>query len=695
MHWGLPDGQATDDHFNGDLVALQAYLDGLANTENGVVRGTVTHSTPILYDSKRSASWSGTTAMSNLNDPGSITIYSGAGNSKTIASATAANPAVFTITAHGFVAGERVWVKDVTGGTWANTLSGGPWTIGTVTTNTVTLLDDLGAAFNGTGLGTLTGGKLRNEGAMGGWILGGSFMQDYSGLVMRTNKAVESIVTINAENSVNADDFSGSQIHFSGVQFAPQTNDVTVAQVLVENNKFVTFDRCWWIRGTASAIALRIGTASSQSPNTLMQGAAAHTSINDSFIFSPIMLENSSSFAMRNSSFDGSSYAVRLGYSGTGVAEGVLVEGCSFPNDGGATGSGLAAITQAPADRSSAVLAWTTGWGVYSNVIRDWPIGVQIGAGWTDVQANAFRGRDAGNIGIVIGENAVAESIGHSNNFIQMTRAGNQGILDLRVKALTITAATQANPVVVTVSGACHFNNGDRVRIDSGVGGMTQIANKEFIAQGVSGSTFQLYSVDDMAVASATVDGTAYTAYTSGGTVNRPYAWHRQSFGGNTYSVGHGSFIFDLELDQLTTLATGGNNVLTVSNVPVVGGYYDIRYSSTLLMAAVTGRVSFAVTIAGVTLEGTQSAFVWQGPTSGEAYHSWSGTVYIPPQTNTSGTQIRLNINAPAAIQARGRVSGSLGRARVNAIENSIHEIQKNVRLLTGAMIKAKEEEDE
>ena len=36
-------------------------------------------------------------------------------------------------------------------------------------------------------------------------------------------------------------------------------------------------------------------------------------------------------------------------------------------------------------------------------------------------------------------------------------------------------------------------------------------------------------------------------------------------------------------------------------------------------------------------------------------------------------------------------------RARVNAIENSIGEIQKNVRLLTGAMLdtKAKEEQDE
>ena len=661
----IPNGQATDDHFNGDLPALRAYLDSLANTEHGVVRGTVTHAAPVLSDADRSASLSGTTKMSNLNEPGSITIYSGQGNSKTINAATAANPAVFTITAHGFASGERVWVKDVTGGTWNTTLAGGPFIVVAVNPDALTLTYDGGGAYSGSGLGTLTGGTMRNEAAMGGWILDGSFMQDYSGLVMRTNKAVESIVTINAENNINSDDFSGSLTHFSGVQFAPQTNDVTSAQVLIANHKFATFDNCWWIKGASSTPAMILGDDRTQSLGTLLAGIAVHTVVDTSFVFSNFLLRNVENFSMRNTQFDATAYATRMGYTGLGVASGVAVDSCSFINDGGFATSTQAAIEQAPADGTSPTLPFTSGWKVANTLFRDWPIGLKLGAGFASVQANLFRGRVAGNQGIVIGEQAVAENIGHENNFMQMIVAGNQGILDLRVKDVTITGITQANPVVVTCSGGHHFNSGDRVRIDSAVGGMTQVQNKEFIAQGVTATTFQLYSVDDYGATSAAVDGTAYTAYTSGGTVKRPYAWHRQNFGGFTYSVGHGAFVVDLQTDQLGTLATGSNNVLTLSNVPTVGGFYDIRYSSTMLMGAITGRVSFGVSLAGTIMEDTQSSFLWQGPASAEAYHAWSGIIYVPPQTNTAGTQWRLNINSPGAIQTRGRVSGSLGRTRL------------------------------
>ena len=75
--------------------------------------------------------------------------------------------------------------------------------------------------------------------------------------------------------------------------------------------------------------------------------------------------------------------------------------------------------------------------------------------------------------------------------------------------AKTITGATAANPVVISV--ASHgYSTGDRVRIAS-VGGMTSINNREFTIESLTSGTFSL--LDE--------NGTAYTAYTSGGTATK------------------------------------------------------------------------------------------------------------------------------------------------------------------------------
>jgi hypothetical protein len=84
--------------------------------------------------------------------------------------------------------------------------------------------------------------------------------------------------------------------------------------------------------------------------------------------------------------------------------------------------------------------------------------------------------------------------------------------VQVRTTAQAITAATQANPVVVTYTGADNFANGDSVYIYD-VSGMTQINRKEFIVAGLNAgaNTFQLSGVD----------GTAYGAYTSGGFIEK------------------------------------------------------------------------------------------------------------------------------------------------------------------------------
>lgn len=89
-----------------------------------------------------------------------------------------------------------------------------------------------------------------------------------------------------------------------------------------------------------------------------------------------------------------------------------------------------------------------------------------------------------------------------------------------------ITGATQANPCVITYSGADNYANGDEVYI-TGVVGMTELNGKRYRVSNVNAgaNTFELQTLDGV-----NVNSTSYTAYSSGGTVSeiheitQPYA---------------------------------------------------------------------------------------------------------------------------------------------------------------------------
>lgn len=81
---------------------------------------------------------------------------------------------------------------------------------------------------------------------------------------------------------------------------------------------------------------------------------------------------------------------------------------------------------------------------------------------------------------------------------------------------IAITGATQANPCVISVAGT-PFANGDWVFI-TGVVGMTQLNGNTYIVAGVAAGHFSLHDLDGN-----NVNSSAFTAYTSGGTVSRLY----------------------------------------------------------------------------------------------------------------------------------------------------------------------------
>lgn len=75
----------------------------------------------------------------------------------------------------------------------------------------------------------------------------------------------------------------------------------------------------------------------------------------------------------------------------------------------------------------------------------------------------------------------------------------------------TITGATQANPVVLTITGH-PYANGDEIHVQSVVG-MTELNNRRFIVANSTTNTLELEGED----------GTGHTAYSSAGTVNATF----------------------------------------------------------------------------------------------------------------------------------------------------------------------------
>ena len=98
------------------------------------------------------------------------------------------------------------------------------------------------------------------------------------------------------------------------------------------------------------------------------------------------------------------------------------------------------------------------------------------------------------------------------NQYIRFYKDNGQ-ILESDV---TISGATQANPVVITATGH-GYSNGDEISI-TGVVGMTELNNKRYLVANKTTNTFEITNVDG-----TNINGTGFTAYTSGGVANRVY----------------------------------------------------------------------------------------------------------------------------------------------------------------------------
>lgn len=86
-----------------------------------------------------------------------------------------------------------------------------------------------------------------------------------------------------------------------------------------------------------------------------------------------------------------------------------------------------------------------------------------------------------------------------------------ESLAGLNNATLSITAATQANPCVLTITSH-GLSTGDEIYVAS-VGGMTELNGRRFIVDNIGANTFSLRGVNS----------TTYGAYTSGGTARRTF----------------------------------------------------------------------------------------------------------------------------------------------------------------------------
>jgi hypothetical protein len=82
---------------------------------------------------------------------------------------------------------------------------------------------------------------------------------------------------------------------------------------------------------------------------------------------------------------------------------------------------------------------------------------------------------------------------------------------------VTVSDATRSNPVILTMPSH-GYANGQLIQNVNGVSGMTQLNGNDYYAGNITGNTVELYTDSGL---TTTVDGTGFTAYTSGGTATR------------------------------------------------------------------------------------------------------------------------------------------------------------------------------
>ena len=201
--------------------------------------------------------------------------------------------------------------------------------------------------------------------------------------------------------------------------------------------------------------------------------------------------------------------------------------------------------------------------------------------------------------------------------------------------SISISGITQANPLVITTSNPHYIQNGDRIKI-TGVVGMTEVNDKNYVAANVTTNTLELkHTASD----TNSINGSTFSAYTSGGTITNiagigdQYAYRifYNAEGNASYKRLPKAFE-----TTLTSAVDGNSNKIELANAQVVYGAVSVpnpdNNSQTL------------TTVSAITISDKNPGYIWIGDELIE-FREVDGNTLRKIRRGANGTSIRDHAN--------------------------------------------------
>ena len=223
------------------------------------------------------------------------------------------------------------------------------------------------------------------------------------------------------------------------------------------------------------------------------------------------------------------------------------------------------------------------------------------------LSTTAIRLTDVNNVSSDINLVAGGNMIITRDNANQMTIAALVGGV-----SKSISNITAANPVVVTTTNAHAFTDGTEVTLVDVVG-MTNVNGNEYFMDVLTSTTFALYSDAQL---TTSIDGTGFSAYTSGGVATADYGGAKNAF--KTIQVSGASPVVADNIQDILNLTGGtGIDITTTPGTDTIEWAIDSTVTTLVGSQTLTNKTLTSPIIAAIKPSASNS---WALPDSNDTF---------------------------------------------------------------------------